>query len=126
LSGHQTNDGNLDVYLLRRSTANSGGTSTATTAVSWDSTNVAATAAALSYTANPTAGTLVGNLDAQYIFVPALAKTAGGIYYFPSNIDPTEQQDIVLRGAGEVLAINFNGVTVTGGTFNCTFQWTAE
>lgn len=113
------------VILIKRSSANSGGTSTATTAVPLVSSSPAATATALSYTANPASlGTTVGNLDARRGFFPA--STA--YQHFTTEIEFTSSvfQPITLLNANEVLAVNFAGVTITGGSISCTFEWTEE
>lgn len=129
ISGIATADANVVCVLLKRSTANTAGTSTTPTVVSYDNTNAAATAVVRSYTANPTVGTLVGNLNSVRLGVGAAA---------PGNGDPTQarivnlfesqaaKQDIVLRGTAEVLAINLNGVTIAGSSFSCRVEWTEE
>lgn len=87
----------FDLVLLKRSTANSAGTSTTRTSVPHDSINAAATATVRAYTANPTLGILAGNIDS----VKTIATTAS-----PTN--PSKSlvirefngmgQPIVLRG----------------------------
>jgi len=121
VSGTQTTAGLVDVHLVKRSTANTGGTSAAMTAVPHDSTNSAATAAPLSYTANPTTGTAVGTVRRARIPVDAPASVVGSVlqvFDFGDNGQP-----IVLRGIAEGLAVNLNATTVTGGSFNVTFEW---
>lgn len=129
ISGIATADAKVVCVLLKRSTANTAGTSTTPTAVPHDSANAAATAVVRSYTANPTVGTLVGNINSVRLGIGAAA---------PGNGDPTEanianlfesqagKQDIVLRGTEEVLAINLNGVTIAGSSFSCRVEWTEE
>ena len=129
ISGIATADRNIDCILLKRSTENTAGTSTTLTAVPHDSANAAATAVVRSYTANPTLGTLVGNINSVRLGVGVAT---------PGNGDPTQarpevlfssrdsKQDIVLRGTGEVLAINLNGATVAGNSFSCNVEWTEE
>lgn len=124
ISTTRTTSGNVDILLLKRSTANSGGTSAAVTAVPHDSTNAAATGTVLSYTANPTTGTLVGAIRSEKNFI----NTVGGgstdkiIWEFGQDIS----QPIVLRGTAEVLAINLNSVTINGSSFNISLEWTEE
>lgn len=126
ISGIATAAGAYDVVFLKRSTANSAGTSSDLTEVPYDSNDAAATATALSYTANPTTGTLVGNLQAKKITV----STAGGaIPIIPTELTFDEragERPIVLRGTGQVFAINLNGVTVTGGSLTLDVTWTEE
>ena len=119
----ETTAAQVAVILLRRSTANTVGTSTAQTATTYDSTNVAATATVLAYTANPTTGTLVGNLFTQRVFVPG-AATASDAQGLSLSYGDFGQQGIVLRGIAQVFAINLGGVTVVGGSANATIEWT--
>src|SRR5689334_4986236 len=60
LIGTQTTAGVVGIQLVKRSTANSAGTSSAPTVVPHDSASAAGTATVLAYTANPTTGNLVG------------------------------------------------------------------
>lgn len=114
----QTTAGNNRIYTVKRSTANSGGSSSAPTAVPFDSTNAAATATVLSYTGNSTPGSLVGNLAINNCYSPILATgTSGPDYQLTPNGIVTEllAQPVTLRGTGEVLAINFNGAALPSG-----------
>lgn len=112
-----------DMYAIKRSTADTGGTSTAPTRTAFSSSNLAVSATVLAYTANPGAlGTLVGALDLRR--VPLL--TAAGVQYNQEvvfNFNPgAPQSPVVLNGITEVLALNLNGVT-TGGTFDVSIVW---
>ncbi len=123
----------LDVLLLKRSTANSAGTSTGSpTPVPHDSANAAVSATVLAYTANPTTGTLVGTaLRNQKLFQTLATYTATD---FPAKDQITWEfgnrpgaQAIALRGTGQVLAINLNGVTATAtASFDIDIEWTEE
>jgi hypothetical protein len=123
VNGIQTTAGQVAVVLIKRSTANTAGTSTAQTAVTYDSSNTSATAVVLAYTANPTTGTLVGRFYSQRVFMPG-AATASDAQGLSSVYGDIGQQNIVLRGINEVFAVNFNGVTVVGGSANVTIEWT--
>lgn len=119
----QTTSSNQVVLLIKRSTANTGGTSTAQTAVSMDSNDTAATATVLAYTANPTLGTTVGTILADRMFFQTVATAVGDrVAYFFTDIgkEPT------LRGTGEVLAINLNGATIVGGAMMISITWIEE
>lgn len=115
-------------YLVKRGTAaNSAGTSTAPTAVPMDTgPAVAATAALKVYTANPTLGTLVG----QVATFNNMNNTSGiascaNIYAMDcAKGDPP----IVLRSATETLALNSGGVTVAGTSpiLAITVEWYEE
>lgn len=111
--------------LIKRSTANTGGTSTAVTAVSHDSTQSAATATTLSYTANPTLGTTVGNVRTARVPVP-LAGAATGTQIVEFVFGEHSGAPIVLRGTGEVLAWNQNGVTIATASVDIYIEWTEE
>jgi len=113
--------------IVRRSTANTGGTSTTITAGLHDTTNAAATAVVRSYTANPSAlGTANGIIRAHRFSI----GTAGGA----GNIGPLNEWDfgarpsqaIVLRGTGDMLAINLGGVTITSPILSASIEWTEE
>jgi len=125
ISGTQTTAGMVNIVLAKRSTANSSGTSAAATAVPNDSGNAEATATVLSYTVNPTTGTLVGNVRAGMVLISGTASVAPNemtVYDF-GNLPG---QCIVLRGTAQVLAVNLNGVTVTGGSMTYWVEWTEE
>lgn len=124
-TGIQTTAGQVLVIALKRSTANAGAT-TAQTAVPLDSNDdAAASATARTYTANPTTGTLVGRVMAIRGLVPA-AATAADQERFVFDFEGKIGKPLTLRGIAEVLAINLNGVTVTGGTFDFSVIWTEE
>lgn len=114
-----------DYNLLMRSTANTLGTSTSQTAVPMDSNNAAATATVKAYTANPTTGTLVGNIRAQRAVV--FSNVNQGVqqviwdFGFPRNA-----QAVVLRGTSQVLAVNFNGSTIVTGSCDISVEWLEE
>lgn len=123
ISGIATAAGAYAVQLIKRSAANSGGTSTAPTVVPHDSTDAAATAVVLAYTANPTPGTAVGTMQVKTITV---STAAGAIPIVPTemNFEMRDEQPIVLRGTAQGLAINLNGVTMTGGVLSIDITWT--
>ena len=122
ISGNKTNTGFQDVLLLKRSTANSGGTSSAPTRVPHDSVDPAATATVLAYTANPTLGTLVGAVFSEKIFIPS--GTAASASSSPTIEILTDfSKPITLRGVNEVFAINFNGVTMSGSNMDLSITW---
>lgn len=122
ISGTQATAGTVNVQLLKRSTANSSGTSSSPTRVPHDSNDSAATATILAYTANPTLGTLVGGVQVAKVFVPATASVTiptEEIWFY----DGKGGKPLTLRGTGEVIAINLNGITVTTGNFDCFIKW---
>lgn len=111
----------ITLGLIRRSAANTGGTTSAITVAKHDSTNAAATASAVFYTANAaslgaSAGTIRSNTT---------SFQASGVSDTNLNWDFNDDggQPIVLRGTSEVLAINFNSTTVTGGVISISVEW---
>jgi hypothetical protein len=122
ISTTQTTAGLNEIVLLKRSTANTAGTSAAMTAVPYDANNAAATATCLSYTANPTTGTLVANMDIPKI--PAPAPATGAPIEYVWDFTKEFVQPPVLRGTAQVLALNFNGAAIpTGLVVNATIEW---
>ena len=110
---------------VKRSTANSSGTSAAMTAVPMDSADATAAATALSYTANPTTGTLVGNVGSTHISSVTAASTA--VPVMPAGFTWPYPTGPRLRAATDVFALNGNGASFTSGfAANCTLTWVEE
>ena len=127
LSGIQTTASTGAFQLIKRSSANTGGTTASVTAVPFDSNSTAATATVLAYTANPTGlGTSVGTLlwFTKEIVTSAFANSD----YSPFVIDYANRpsQAIVLRGTSQGLAIDASGGTFSGNTIRASFEWTEE
>lgn len=114
---------NQNLILVKRSTANTGGTSTTPTAVPHDSNSAAGTATVRAYTTNPTAlGTLVGTVRSQKLFTSGVSTAAAEPITWDFGTRNT--QSIYLRGTSQVLALNLSGVTVTSPLFNIFIEWT--
>lgn len=107
------------MQVVKRSTANTGGTATNPTAVPRDSQNPAATATVYAYTANPTTGTLVGAVDAFYI-TAATATTQSNERLKAYGLE--DVQSVRLRGTNEMLCLNGNGSSYTG-TISISVDW---
>lgn len=124
VSATATSSGLGDMVLLRRSTANTGGTSSSLTRVAYDSTQAAATATVISYTANPTSlGTLVGQLASWKQFYAAGAAPQLTVLDFGNR----PGRSIVLRGTSEFLCLNLNGVSApSGASLDIVVEWTEE
>jgi hypothetical protein len=119
ISCTQTTAGTVHFSLIKRSAADTGGTSASMTAVPDDANYAAAVSAPLSYTGTgPTAGAAVGDVDDAIIGCNA-TTTAG-----PNDIYILNRQNkpIVLRGTAQQLAINSNGA-ITGGELTVKFEW---
>lgn len=124
ISGTQTGNAVTPIIILKRSTLDTGGTSTTLINVAHDSNDTAATAIIKSYTANPTLGTLVGNvLQEQITFNNGLASGLEDKIEYEFGVFT---KALTLRNANESIAINFNSTTVTAGSINFTIQWTEE
>jgi hypothetical protein len=126
-SASQTNQQIQNIVLLKRSTANTVGTSTISTNVSYDSLDPAGTATVRSYTANPTVGTLVANVRTAKIVVPASGGGLGTGATSPPLIEwdfsQSKGKEVYLRGVNEVLAINLNATTISGNSTQCYVEW---
>ena len=116
------------VQALTRSTANSAGTATNPAGSSHDPNDAAPTAVVAAYTANPTAGTQVGSGIRSGRLATSTAAT-------PSMISPPLEwwfgqgmfEEVTLRGAAQVFALNGAGSTFAAGTaLSCSLQWSEE
>ncbi len=120
----QTTAGAIDVLLIKRSLADTLGTSTAPTKVPHDSTSAAATATLAAYTANPTLGTAVGNVGTYKLACLAIG-TATPQDVLIERFGPPGAP-LLVRGTAEQLVVNLNSVTVTGGSFNIRIEWVEQ
>lgn len=117
---------NIPVQIIKRSTANTGGTSAAMTAVPDDSAFSAAAAAAIRYTANGTPGTTVGTVDTNIV---CCAVTSSVVAPTAIVFDFTARNNAghVLNSASEGLAVNLGGVTLANATtLNVVIEWIEE
>jgi len=112
----------VDVLLIKRSTANTGGTSSAPTVVPLDSTNPAGTGTVLAYTANPTLGTAVGTVHSNKLplSVGATDSPQSVLLLFDGN---SITQGVYLRGTGEGLCVNLNGASLSSPLLNIDVIW---
>jgi len=130
VSMKQTTAAMQAIEILRRSTANTGGTSTTQTNMKYDQNDAAATATVLSYTANPTLGTLVGRLASKQLYSSGLIPANNG-QFAPGNYVEFAYKDatikpLMLRGTSDIIAINFGAVTAAGNSFDIFVEWTEE
>ncbi len=117
----------INSTLIRRSTANIGGTLASMSAVPHDTADASGTAAVKYYTANPTTlGTQVGILTANRISFPQAGANGLGVNANEIDFGVRPAKAIVLRGVNEYLALNFGGITITGPVVSCTIEWTEE
>lgn len=126
VSGRATQANQLDVQLVKRSSADTGGTPSALTAVSHDSNDGAASAAVSSFAAAPTAGTLVGAIRAQQINLSA-SGSGGAAVPVEFDFGTVNDKSVVLNSASEGLYLNLNGATMPAGTvLNVFVEWSEE
>ena len=116
-----------DLYLTKRTTANTGGTSTAPTPSKSDSLDADATATLALYTANPSAlGTGV-TLEASKLYLPAGATPAGAGTERQFMFGNRNDKAPVLRGEAESIAFNFAGAAVpAGASLYLIIKWTED
>jgi len=122
MSCTQTTAGIIDVQLLIRTTADSGGTSTGSpSAYPLDQNNASASSAVLTYTANPTVNDGTARLIDSYklgVLAPGSVSPADVYIWTPSM-----GQSIVLRGTAQQAALNLNATTVTSSSCDIRYQW---
>lgn len=115
------------IDFVKRSTANSGGTPSALTAIPADSSDPAATALVQTYGAAPTTGSLVGNYLVTQVNSGTLTGP-GGVNSLGLNIAAasaiTLPKPPVLRGITQCLAMNYRGAALTVGfAAICGIEW---
>jgi hypothetical protein len=123
IMGSSTASSIYDVYLVKRSAANTGGTLTNPTASSADSTDATAAGVLSLYTANPSALGAGIVVEASKVYLGTAAITSPTVSYTWG----TRGDKAPILRAGESLAINFNGGAVpTGASLYMTFEWTED
>lgn len=128
ISTVQTTSGVNAWAIVKRSTANSGGTSASVTSIRSDQNDPAATATVLQYTANPTAGALIGGAWSGFVNSPAPATAGvggliGSFVDFPDSLG----KPITLRSTSDVLTWNFGAAALPAGlSVRAGVIWTEE
>jgi hypothetical protein len=126
VSGRSTAANQIDVSLIKRSTADTGGTQSSLTAVPHDSVDAAATATGVTFGSAPTAGITVGTIRAQQINLSA-AGSGGATTPFEWDFGVVIDKSVVLRGSGQCVALNLGGAAVPAGTaLDIFLEWTEE
>jgi hypothetical protein len=120
ITGIQTTTGIVDFILVRRSTANTGGTSSNFSLALHETTDAANNSTPIAYTANPTPGTALGNVRRWYQAISATSAPEFSEFTleFGENGKP-----LILSGTTQGICLNLNGVTVTGGVLNVSIEW---
>lgn len=126
--------GSQQFALVRRSSANSGGTQVLATMVPADSADSATATLVGHYTANPTVGGTVGTFNTKRVASPAAvpASFAGvmqdaGVELLDNVLGLGLHKSVVLSGIAQGLVINFAGAAlVAGQTHAYQIVWTEE
>lgn len=120
-----------NVIIKKTSTATSGGTATALTAVPHDSNSAGASATLINfYTALATPGSAVGVIGSQVRNFPITGTIAMTdwipelFWNFGDSTDETEA--IVLRGTAQCVEMSFAATTTNAPTVNIRWTWTEE
>lgn len=120
--------------LVKRATANTGGTSAVIAAVRSDTNDPPETAVVRSYSVNPTTlGALIGNAWAGFIGAPAnpppppAPQGLAGLIGITIDFTELFGKPIFLRSPSDVLAWNFGGAAAPAGlSIRAGFNWTEE
>lgn len=129
LSGSAGTLVNVPITVLKRASANTGGTLATTTALpaayALDSTNVAATATLSAWTANPTlVDSAPGILAAATLGLSTTGTTLSGTGVLFDWESRNFMQAVTLRGIAQQMCVNFNAVSVSSGVVNINVAWT--
>lgn len=122
-----TSAASVTIFLLKRVTADSGGTSTASSIMKHDSFDANATAVVLSYTANPASlGTSGFGGREVAIEIPSTATPAFSSQPILLTFGNASDKPIILHGVNECAVLSQNGATVTGQSNNIWVEWTEQ
>lgn len=117
----------IDLYVYKRTAANTGGTATHPAATQADSADAAATAALNLYSANPTGlgtGTL---LAGDHYELPATTGTAYFSAPWVEKFGSLGEKPVTLHGTAEQVCVSANGQTLPSGyTEYIRLLWTEE
>lgn len=124
LNGLSATTGGYPALFIRRSAANTGGTSVVLQGYAHDTNDGSPAAVVRYYTANPSAlGTAVGTLHAGRF----VASTASNLDRLILQYSWQNDKSIVLRGPNDFLAINLKGSTLAATTtVDIDLLWTEE
>ena len=127
ISGSATAAALLDIYITKRTTSNTGGTSSNPVATKYDSLDGTPSGTLVLYTANASGlGTGTG-LEGDKIYLPAQATPASEPTHWMVDYTGIEAKCPILRNASESISINLAGATLpTGTSLYLYFEWTEE
>ncbi len=120
----------VELFLIKRSTADSGGTAGTNTGITaHDSLNPTAQGSFASYTTSPTTlGATVGTLrQTNYVLVSTTPVAGAPVGVLIWDFAARNEQAVVLRGAQQQLCLNQNSAAVvTTMVYDVAFTWTEE
>lgn len=127
ISGFASSAGSVPLNIIRRSSANTGGSFTAPTPGKRDTLDDNATATLQFYSVNPAAlGTSAGVIDGGRLGLVA-ASGVSQIDRMNFQYGWLNEKAPVLRGNTDILALNFGGLAwPAGGTLDIAIWWTEE
>ncbi len=112
------------VHLVKRTAANTGGTSAAMTITKFDANDAAASAVPVTYSVVPTSVGAGSDIVADRLFQNTLSLQPERRTWLFGN-GPMEA--VVLRGVAQAFAVNFAAVALPAGSlFDMTIYWTEE
>jgi hypothetical protein len=125
ISGLATTAGTMDVSLVKRTVANTGGTATQPSISQFDSSDVAPTGVVNQFSVNPTGlGTGVIVSSQKLNFPLATAGAASNLVF---DFATRNDKPIILRGIAQCLAINLNAQALSGGnTVSYAIEWSED
>ncbi len=115
ISGIATAAISQDIQLIKRTTANSGGTSAQPTIGQHDSNDAAPTCVVNTYSVNPTTGTSGGVVRSAKLNLGA-AGAAGKIEW---DFTTRNSKGLVLRGIAQAYCLSWGGAAIPSGTLLC-------
>lgn len=126
ISADATAVGAVDFYIIKRTTANTGGTAAPVTAISYDSTDIPYTATVQTYSVNPTLGAGV-IIRAEGYALPAAGTTGYPFSPIVYDFGVRNTKCPTLRGIAESLVFNWGGQAVNAGLdIWLNIEWTEE
>jgi hypothetical protein len=124
VNGAATASSFANIYVYKRTAANTGGTSSVITSCIHDSSDPAATAVVRSYSANPSALGTGALLRSEHVSFSAAA--AGNLVTYWNFVD-RGSKSVKLNNTNEFLCFNFGGNAVpSGANIHATIEWTEE
>lgn len=112
VSGIATAAISQDIELIKRTTANAGGTSAQPTIMQHDSNDASPTCVVNTYSVNPTTGTGAGAGRAEKLNLGVTGAAGKVVWDFTTR----NSKGLVLRGVAQAYCLNWGGAAVPAGT----------